>query len=298
VDQLLTSLGRSGRPQGARRLSASCWRTRYLEPEGYEATLWGERIVPESQTIYPQGQVLTLWGETKPWNYTTWVAPQAIKWQAEEVRFGTQHAWNWQRYLTQYEDVQFQDSFGLWTEIENRNKVIAHHSTAPGFLPVPQIDNAARPLSPTGITSPAVSGTGMVSHGIREYHLEGIEPPLMSRWLSVQNGARLVQPQGYVASLFGDNVPANNRRYFPYITAGDQQIISAPMVAFAIREVAQDSRYAIAPPLVPLPGVKLHTRYVEPLGYEAAVMGGHNLHIHWTKFFLAGFIPICSGMPG
>jgi len=34
------------------------------------------------------------------------------------VRFGTQHAWNWQRYLTQYEDVQFQDSFGLWTEIE------------------------------------------------------------------------------------------------------------------------------------------------------------------------------------
>ncbi len=262
--------------------------TRYLEPAGYEATLWGERIIPESQTIYPEGQVLTLWGETKPWNYTTWVAPQAIKWQAEGARFGTQHVWNWQRYLTQYEDVQFQDSFGLWTEIENRNKVISHHSTAPGFLPMPKIDNAARPLLPAPIAAPSTPDhykAGMISHGVRSYQIEGIEPPLLSRWLTVVNDAKVVAPGGYVASLFGDNIPANTRRYFPYITGGDQQIIGTPMVADRIREVTFESRYGIAPPVPTGPEVKLHTRYIEHSALDALRYGTPFLEIHWTKFF-------------
>lgn len=262
--------------------------TRYLEPAGYEATLWGERIIPEAQAIYPEGQVLTLWGETKPWNYTTWVAPQAIKWQAEGARFGTQHVWNWQRYLTQYEDVQFQDSFGLWTEIENRNKVISHHSTAPGFLPMPKIDNAARPLLPAPIAAPSTPDhykAGMISHGVRSYQIEGIEPPLLSRWLTVVNGAKVVAPGGYVASLFGDNIPANTRRYFPYITGGDQQIIGTPMVADRIREITFESRYGIAPPVPTGPEVKLHTRYIEPSALDALRYGTPFLEIHWTKFF-------------
>lgn len=258
--------------------------TRYLEPTGFEATLWGERIIPESQTVYPAGQALTLWGQAKAWNHTSRVSPSAIKWPSEELRFGTATTWNLRQIVQHRHDIEHTDAFGVWTGIENRNRVITHRSTAPGFLPSPQVENAARPLLPAAIASPAVPLTGMVSHGVRSYQLEGIEPPLMGRWLTVHNSARLVQPTGFTATTFGDNRPANNRRYFPYITAGDQQIISAPMVTFAIREVAQGSRYAIAPPLVPLPGVKLHTRYVEPLGYEAAVMGGHNLHIHWTKF--------------
>lgn len=262
--------------------------TRYLEPAGYEATLWGERISPEPQTIYPQGQVLTLWGDNLPWNYSTWVAPQAIKWQAEDVRFGTQRVWNWQRYLTQYEDVQFQDSFGLWTEIENRNKVISHHSTAPGFLPMPKIDNAARPLLPAPIAAPTTPDyykAGMISHGVRSYQIEGIEPPLLSRWLAVVNHAKVVAPGGYVASLFGDNIPANTRRYFPYITGGDQQIIGTPMVADRIREITFESRYGIAPPVPAGPEVKLHTRYIEPSALDALRYGAPFLEIHWTKFF-------------
>lgn len=261
--------------------------TRYLEPAGYEATLWGTRITPESQTIYPEGQGLTLWGETNPWNYTTWVAPQAIKWQAEDARFGTQHVWNWQRYLTQYEDVQFQDSFGIWTEIENRNKVISHHSTGPGFLPMPKIDNAARPLLPAPIAAPTTPDyykTGMISHGVRTYQIEGIEPPPLSRWLTVVNDAKVVAPGGYVASLFGDNTPANTRRYFPYITGGGQQIIGTPMVADRIREITFESRYGIAPPVPTGPEVKLHTRYIEPSALDALRYGTPFLEIHWTKF--------------
>lgn len=256
--------------------------TRYLEPEGYEATLWGERIVPESQTIYPQGQVLSLWGDAKPWNYTTWVSPLAIKWQAEELRFGTTTAWNLRQIVQHRHDIEHTDAFGVWTGIENRNRVITHHSTAPGLLPAPQVENAARPLLAAPIAPPAVPLTGMISHGVRSYQLDGIEPPLLSRWLSVHNDAKLVQPAGFAATTFGDNRPTNNRRYFPYITAGDQQIIGTPMVADAIRTVVQDSRYAITPPLVQLPWVKLRTRYIEPPGLDGARYGGHHFHIHWT----------------
>lgn len=256
--------------------------TRYLEPEGYEATLWGERIVPEAQVLYPEGQVLTLWGDAKPWNYSTWVSPQSIKWQAEEVRFGTQHAWNLRQIVQHWHDIEHTDAFGIWTGIENRNKVITHHSTAPGLLPAPQVENAARPLLAATIAPPAVPLTGMVSHGVRSYQLDGIEPQPLSRWLSVHNDAKLVQPAGFTATTFGDNIPTNTRRYFPYITGGDQQIIGTPMVADAIRTVAQDSRYAITPPLVQLPWVKLHTRYIEPPGLDGARYGGHHFHIHWA----------------
>lgn len=262
--------------------------TRYLEPAGYEATLWGDRIIPEAQVLYPEGQVLTLWGDAKPWNYTTWVSPLAIKWQAEEVRFGTQHVWNWQRYITQYYDTEHVDSFGIWTEIENRNKVIAHHSTAPGFLPMPKIDNAARPLRPAPIWAPAEPEyykAGMVSHRVREYSMEGIEPPLMSRWLTVVNDAKVVAPSGYVATRFGDNIPTNTRRYFPYISGGDQQIIGTPMVSDRIRQITFESRYSIQPPVPEGPEVKLHTRYIEPPALDASRYGAPFLEIHWTKFF-------------
>ena len=59
----------------------------------------------------------------------------------------------------------------------------------------------------------------------------------------------------------------NTRRYFPYVTAGEQAEFGLSMVAYRVRELTFDNRYTIAPPLIPLPEVKLQKRYVEPLSF-------------------------------
>jgi len=261
--------------------------TRYLEALGFEATLWGDRVIPESQTLYPEGKILSLWGDNRPWNYSSWLLPLPIKWQAEESRFGTQWAWNWQRYVAQYYEHEFKDDFGIWTAIENCDRVIHHHSTAPGYLPMPRIDNGARALLPGGIGFPVLPEyhkSGMVSYRVRNYRMEGVEPPLVSRWPAVYNRARLIQPSGYVASLFGTSLLENTRRNFRYITAGDQQIIPAPMIAYRIREITFESRYGIQPPAIPEQGIKLRVRYLSPNGLESNRFGAAFLEIHWTKF--------------
>jgi len=255
--------------------------TRYLEPTGFEATAWGERIIPEARAIYPEGQALTLWGDARPWNYTSWVRPEPIKWQAEEQRWGQNSAWNWQRYVTQVNDEHV-DQFGIWTNIENRNRVITHHSTAPGALPIPVVENGARALLPAGIEAPEYYKAGMVAYRVREFPIEGIEAPDPSYWLTVANGARVVVPAGFDAHGHGQPSLENNRRNFPYISGGDQQILGTPMVADRIRSITFESRYGIEPPSVPLPEVKLNTRYIEPAGYETYGTGGHELQIHWT----------------
>jgi len=261
--------------------------TRYLGALGFEATMWGERVIPESQTLYPEGKILSLWGDNRTWNYSSWLLPLPIKWQAEEVRFGTQWAWNWQRYVAQYYEREFKDEFGIWTAIENCDRVIHHHSTAPGYLPMPRIDNRAIPLLPGGIGFPVLPEyhkSGMVSYRVRNYRMEGVEPPLVSRWPAVHNRARLIQTSGYVASLFGTGLLENTRRNFRYITAGDQQIIPVPMVAYRIRGITFESRYGIQPPAIPEQGIKLRVRYLSPNGIESNRFGAAFLEIHWTKF--------------
>jgi len=247
----------------------------------------GERVIPESQTLYPEGKILSLWGDNRPWNYSSWLLPLPIKWQAEEVRFGTQWAWNWQRYVAQYHEREFMDEFGIWTAIANCDRVIHHHSTAPGYLPMPRIDNGARALLPGGIGFPVLPEyhkSGMVSYRVRNYRMEGVEPPLVSRWQAIHNRARLIQPLGYVASRFGTGLLENTRRNFRYITAGDQQIIPVPMIAYRIRGITFESRYGIQPPAIPEQGIKLRVRYLSTIGLESNRFGAAFLEIHWTKF--------------
>lgn len=259
--------------------------TRYIEPFGVETTAWGERIIPESQTIYPEGQSLTIWGQARAWNYSTWVRPPSVAWSAEEVRWGQNTVWLWQRHVAQYHETEHVDAFGAWTGIENRNRVITHHSTAPGVLPSPAVENGARALLPVAIEPPADQEyykAGMVAYRVREFPIDGIEPPALSYWLTVANGARVLSPSGFDAQAHGQASLENTRRHFPYITAGEQQSIGVPMVADRIRTLSFESRYGIAPPHINLPEVKLHTRYIEPTGQEVSGVGGHELRIHWT----------------
>jgi hypothetical protein len=124
---------------------------------------------------------------------------------------------------------------------------------------------------------------GMVAYRIRSLPVDGMEPPYLSGWSAVYNDARVLDAQGVPSSAeFGTPGLLNTRRNFPYVTGGDQQIVGTAMVAPRIRELAFESRYTIGAPALPLPGVKLHTRYVEGAGGDLSSYGVPYLEVHWT----------------
>lgn len=261
-----------------------------VKPDGFDATEWGTRIIPEAQNLYPQGFV--------PEMGTAWVSlgtrylhPVGFKFHAaEEQRFGFQHVWNWQRYFdisTDPNDPYFSgETFGPWTSIENRNKVITHHSTSPGALPSPQIDNAARPLLPSGIAAPGPGvweKTADVSHRIRNIYPDGLLSESISRWSVVANGARLVKPIGSVFDTFGNGLVWNNRRWLTKAGDLDATQWGNNRVSPGITPVTFDPRYTIEPPRIDLPDVRLNTRYVDvSTGIDAYRTGGQHLRIHWN----------------
>lgn len=261
--------------------------TRWLEPFGFEATRWLTRIIPEAQTLLPQG-FAGEYGQATVWNYRTIAWPPGFRTRAEDQRFGTAHAWNLRQYLrVAYDpnDGMSPPPQGGWTAITNRNRVITHHSTAPSqsLVPRPLVELGARALLPAGIEPPGWAvgyRAGMVAYRVRHLPLEGVEAPYFSGWSKIHNAAPVLAPQGTAHARYGTPAVANTRRFFPYITAGAQQVFGYPMVAPRVRTIAVDARYAIAPPLVHLPEAKLHTRYVDGVGYEAWGVGHPSLSIH------------------
>ena len=261
-----------------------------VQPQGFEATQWGTRIVPESQSLYPggfAGEFGYAWASLG----TRYLLPNGFKFHAaEEYRFGHSHTWNWQSYYdisTDPNDPAFSgETFGTWTSIENRNKVVAHHSTAPGALPSPQIDNAARPLLPRGIAAPDPGEwekTADVSHGIRFVQPHALLSEVVSRWGVVANGARLLKTSGELHEQLGVGSIWNNRRWLNKVGDFEATRWGSNRVSPGITHVTFDPRYTVEPPRIELPDVRLNTRYVEMRdGIDSYRTGGHALHIHWN----------------
>jgi hypothetical protein len=57
------------------------------------------------------------------------------------------------------------------------------------------------------------------------------------------------------------------------------------MVASARRTLSFEYLYTIAPPPIPLPEIKLRTRYVEPVGFNSLKTGSNELKINWNKIY-------------
>ncbi len=257
---------------------------RFIAAQGFEATRWGTRIIPEAQTIGGQGFVASFWGDAKPWNYVQLAKPAGFLSLGEQPadRWGWADAFNSRQYIAHVHDVDSEMAplpWSRWTRIENRNRVLGVQGIDSARFGYLQIDNNARVMEHVSI-EPAPPRAYLVAYRIRPLRLDGIEAPYISNWVNVRNAAKVLSPKGLVATIFGNASQENTRREFNRIGGWEAADIGTPMVADRIRTIAANSRYGIAPPTVALPDVRLHTRYVEPPGWEPALFGRHYLIHH------------------
>lgn len=261
---------------------------RWLRPVGFDAARFGARIIPESQSLYPLGFAGT-YGWPTFWNYTQQVAPAGITTGVQPAdRWGTARVFSSRQYVSLYFDPDSQlnpPAWPQWTRLENRNKSMRTAGHLSERVAIPAIANNARPIHPPAIQAPGHPDyyqAGMVAYRIRRYSLEGVEAPYLSTWARIYNDAFVLAPAGFVASQFGAAALESNRRYFPYIGGFDVSGYGYPLVADRIRTLSFEGRYTIGSPAVPLPVVKLYTRYVDPLGSDLSGYGWASLSIHWT----------------
>lgn len=261
---------------------------RFLRPVGFDAARFGSRIIPEIQQVYPLG-FAGLYGLPLIFNFRKVITPAGITTGVQPAdRWGTARAWNLRQYVFMPYDPDSAlnpPAWPQWTKIENRTRVIRTSGRESLRIGYQQIDNAARPLLPDGIAAPATPAAyraGMVAFRVRPFRLEGIEAPYLSTWTNVRNTAAVLKPAGSVATLFGNSAIANTRRTIDRIGGFDSAWYGYPMVAPRVRTLSFEGRYTIGAPVIPLPEVKLHTRYVDGIGYDASGIGWASLSIHWT----------------
>lgn len=261
---------------------------RTLRPDGFDATRFGVRIIPDRQSAYPLG-FRERYGLPTVFNSRKLVRPAGITTTVQPAeRWGTARVWNLRQCVTMIFDPDSRlnaPAWPRWTKIENRNKSVRGIGSRTDRIGDVQVDNAARPLLPAGIAAPAHAPeykAGMVAYRVRSLALDGLAPPYLSRWTTIWNNAVVAAPTGSDAARFGTAAAENTRRAFNRIGGFDAAWLGYPMVTPRVRTVTIESRYGIAPPIVRLPEVKLHTRYIDGVGYESAGLGWVSLAIHWT----------------
>jgi hypothetical protein len=263
--------------------------TRWLRPLGFGSTRWGTRIIPEAQVLFPLG-----FGGAFGWprleNRHQHIRPDSIRLYAEPQQyFGLNRAFNLRQFVTMFYDVDSAlnpPRWPQWTLIENRNKRMGVSGWDASKVPAPHIENNARVLLPAGMSAPALpewQKTGMVAFRIRPLHLDGLEPPYISSWANVRNAARVLKPAEINATLFGAAKAENRSREFSRIGGWDSAWCGYPFVAPRIRELTFEGRYTIVTPIVPLPWLQLHTRYIEPAGIAPKEVGAASLSIRFNR---------------
>lgn len=261
--------------------------TQHINPLGYSATLFGTRIIPESQELYPQG-FSNLFGLTAIDLWKKYLKPTGFLTTGQEgaQRFGTHRFWNLSQYIVQFYDIDsglVPPKWTGWTAIANRNKVIGAIGNDASRVATPHINNNARPLYLLGLNSLAIS-IPMIAERVRHLKLQGLETPYISGWHVVYNDAFVIAPKSINAQVFGVTQAINTRRYFNRIGNFESLEMGSPMIADRIRNLSIERRYSIAPPYIPIHRVDLYTRYIEEIGrfddYQA--FGSPSLTIHFN----------------
>ena len=263
--------------------------TREIKPLGYIATLFGERIVPNSRTVGPLG-FTGLWGLAEAGLYTRYLSPIGYisVGQQSADRWGNSKAYNKAQYIKQ----EFDGDNGLvppawseWTLIENRNKQLNASGLNSLRLGYAQIDNNAAPLLPLGIAPPTSkpSEKTMIAYSSRHLNADGIDFLLMGTWGVVFNDARVLAPYSFTDSGYGVPSAANNRRYYRDYGHIDSLETGTPAIGYAIRAIDIEPRYSIQPPQINLPTIDLWTKYATFNGYETAAYGTPSLSIHFRN---------------
>lgn len=262
--------------------------TQHIKPQGFVASLFGSRIIPEIQNAYGQGFNASTIPEThKIELYKRWVQLKGFSTagMADSLRYGTAQVWNRKQIIQQNYDPNDglnPGSFGQWSSIENRNKninAIGFNATRFGII---SIVNKARQIKTQSNTYTAF-GVLMIADRIRYLRLEGIENPPISRWFIAYNAAAVISVKGQPHTLWGNPSVINTLRQYRWVGAFESLEFGKPMIDFRIRKLSIESRYGIAPKYIPIHKIELHTRYLEPQGIENNAFGWNELSIHWTK---------------
>ncbi|QOW45542.1 MULTISPECIES: hypothetical protein [Acinetobacter] len=260
--------------------------TRFISPSGFVATKFGERVIPESRKLYPMGLNSFAFGESKAELYKRIVRVPGFLTVGQQPgeRYGTAKAWNKRQYIThKYDsgDGLNPGEFGQWTAITNRNREIGTFGRDSFRSGQAEIHNKARLVAPIG-RDQFLSEKGMIAPRIRHLRPEGMESPYMGGWLRIVNAAAQLRLLGSKHDVFGTASLVNTRREYRWIGAFESMLFGQPMVSFRIRSLSFESRYSIAPPQIPLPKLDLHTRYIDPTGFENERFGAYMLNIKWN----------------
>ena len=258
--------------------------TQFVNPFGFDATRFGQRIVPENRQILVGSFKTSEFGLPKTVlnrQYVMGIGFISVGQQPAD-RWGFAHVYNSRQYIVQYYDVDSElnpPKWSTWQSIENRNRKIGATGTEMMRFGRPQIDNKAHPFKPSGINS-ELFGKSFVSHRNRKVNLQGIEPLHISSWGVVYNAAKVIKPVSFLSLVFGKPDVYTNRRYFPRIGNFESTIFGTPMISDRIRNLSFEQRYSIGPLSIPLPKVDLYTRYIEAWSKDFAVFGIPSLSIH------------------
>lgn len=260
---------------------------RQIMPFGFLATLFGERIIPVSQTLYPQGFSNTF-GLSSIDLGTKYIEPKGFfTYDSDQSqRFGTAKFWNLRQDIIQTFDANSglaPPRFDGWTSIENRNKVIGAIGADQSRLGNGFIENNARLIQPTGINALNFDRP-LIADRVRSLKLDGIEPLYISGWTVVYNDARVISPSGFNSQIIESSSVENTRRYYPRVGNFESLEMGLPMISDRIRTLSIESRHSIEPPPIPLPKIDLYTRYIDEVGRNDDYMafGNPSLTIHWN----------------
>lgn len=261
--------------------------TQHIQPIGYVATLFGSRIIPESQSIYPQG-FINIFGLTVVDLLKKYIRPNGFLTTGQEAghRFGTAKFWNLRQYIVQFYDIDsglVPPKWTGWTNIENKNKSIRAIGNNFARIGEPNIENKARLVAPNGLNTLTL-GRAMIADRVRHLKLQGLEAPYISSWSVIYNAAPVIAQKGSKVDVFGIATILNTRRYFNRIGNFESLEVGKPMVADRIRTLKFEQRYTIFPPYIPIHRIDLHTRYIDEVGRfdDYQIFGNPSLSIHWN----------------
>ncbi|MFW1850112.1 hypothetical protein ACG9XR_06010 [Acinetobacter guillouiae] len=263
---------------------------------GHDSARFGTRIIPENQTLLPTG-FSTIFGETKIHNYVQNIFIKGFLTAGEthDQRWGWLKVFNSTQYLApfhydqdkttgkwQYEDYTSKEPL----QIFNRKRRVPTFGTLMQKFGYADIVNGARIINPVGLASSIeVEATKtMVADHIRHFRVQSIEPPHFSTnhiiWLSGKRYSIL----GVNFKLFGIPHVENTRRIYRFISLGEQSLFGRyMMISHAIRNVAIQGDYTIAPPVIPIPDVKHGVRYTEARGIDSVRYGAAYVEERFTK---------------
>ena len=261
--------------------------TRYIHQNGFVATLFGERIIPEIQNIYtigfgnPVGSHLIdlkkKYIQTKGF-ITVGTEPQH--------RWGNTKVNNLRQYITQLYDSEsglVPPKMNGWTDIQNKNRIIGAIGNNLSKVSKPNIENKARQLLTIGFDAHSVS-IPMISDKIRHIRPDGFDSSCLARWSIVRNSARVISTNGKDSQIFGYSGALNTRRYFQRIGNFESLEMGLPFIADRIRALTFERRYTIGPPIIPLPKVELLKRYIDEVKLgDVTNFGNSSLTIHFNK---------------